>query len=117
MIFVFIIYNDLLSENDPSLYYVSTKEYCNRLNHKQFISNDGNDITVYEYNEVAQLGKCDVFGENALTKTDKKMQHTIITCEPCCFSTITQHEFNICLRNTQEKIRSMNSKFFLKGAI
>ena len=111
------IYNDLLSENDPSLYYVSTKEYCNRLNHKQFISNDGNDITVCEYNEVTQLGKCDVFGENALTKTDKKIQHTIITCEPCCFSTITQHEFNICLRNTQEKIRSMNSKFFLKGAI
>lgn len=105
-------------ENKSYLFNVSKEKYCKRINNlSPFETEKGVKIKVFTYSEVVQLNEGDVFGDVALMKTEKKRTATIITESECFFGTVTQAQYNMCFKSTQEKKRNLNCFFFINGPI
>lgn len=116
IIYINTIINE--KENKSYLYNISKEKYCKRINNlSSFESEDGVKIKVFTYSEVVELNEGDVFGDVALMKTEKKRTATIITDSECFFGTVTQAQYNMCFKSTQEKKRNLNCLFFINGPI
>lgn len=96
----------------------SVEEYIKRiqpiLNPKE---TDGLMVKLYDYAEVIKLSEGNIFGDVALQSSGKKRTATIITDCECYFGTLTRAAYGQCIKSTQDKIRTMNMLFFLKGPI
>jgi CRP-like cAMP-binding protein len=64
---------------------------------------------LYTYKVICSTKEGESFGDISLRKTEvNKRTATIITNEDCIFGTITKQAYDMCMKETQEKIRKSN---------
>ena len=79
--------------------------------------NEDQVLKLYTYMEVVELSDGNIFGEIALQNNTKKRTATIITKNLCSFGTLTKNIYDLCLRNTQERLKLNKIMFFIDGPI
>lgn len=79
--------------------------------------NEDQTLKLFTYMEVVELSDGNIFGEIALQNNTKKRTATIITKNLCSFGTLTKNIYDLCLRNTQERLKLNKIMFFIDGPI
>ena len=116
------IYDDIVNGYNPELYFSNNEDYCKRIQHNKYgiIGNKEirkRVIKIYQYKELKTLSEGEVFGDSALMSQCKKSACTVLALTNCSFATLTQHEFDVCLRGAREKVRYATSIFFVRNPI
>lgn len=105
----FVPYNPVSTVEE---YIKNTYLYNNHL-HPEDKFTDLKTAIIYQYYEVIQKDKGDIFGEVALQNSDKKRTATIICLDDCIFGCLSREEFNGCLRDIEVKQRRNEVNFVL----
>ena len=105
------------------LFKVNSEQYIQRIyptispQTEPNFDNEDPVLKLFTYMEVVELSEGNIFGEIALQNNTKKRTATIITKTPCCFGTLTKNIYDLCLRNTQERLKLNKIMFFINGPI
>ena len=105
----FVPYNPVSTVEE---YIKNTYLYNNHL-HPEDKFTDLKTAIIYQYYEVIQKDKGDIFGEVALQNSDKKRTATIICLDDCIFGCLSREAFNGCLKDIEVKQRRNEVNFVL----